>query len=149
VKIWKVILATIVIFAAGALVGGMLVKTFTPVAPAPKPPVPPILSQQRFQEKLKRELQLTADQTNQVDKVFAESNARIKILWDLVGPEMQKERQEVRESIRAVLTPEQRDRFEKLLKDPPHRPDGQRRGPRGTNQTNSARLMLPNNDAGL
>lgn len=135
-KIWKVILATIVIFAAGALAGGMLVKSLTPEAA--KPPVPPILFQQRFQERLKKELQLSADQTNRIDKIFHESNARIKILWDLVGPEMQKERQEVRESIRGSLTPEQREKFEQLLKEPPHRPDGSRRPRSGTNSTNSA-----------
>jgi hypothetical protein len=134
VKIWKVILATIVIFAAGALAGGLLVKALTPPPPPPKPPISPIISQQRFQEKLKRELELSADQTNRIDKVFHESNARIKILWDLVGPEMQKERQEVYESIRGILTPEQREKFEQLLKQS-HRPDG-RRGPRMTNQLN-------------
>ena len=131
-KIWKVILATIVIFAAGALAGGLLVKTLTPPPPPPKPPVPPIISQQRFQDKLKRELQLNADQTNRMDKIFHESNARIKILWDLVGPEMQKERQEVYENIRAILNAEQREKFEQLLKQS-HRPDGQRRS-RATNQ---------------
>ena len=126
-KIWKVILATLVIFAAGALAGSILTKAFTPPAPPPKPPLPPILSQQRFQEKLKKELQLTSEQTNRVDKIFAESNERIKILWGLVGPEMQKERRDVYESIRAVLAPEQREKFEQLLKEPSHRPDGQRR----------------------
>ena len=136
-KIWKVILATIVIFAAGAFAGGIFVKTLTPAPPPPKPPAPPVLSQQRFQEKLKRELLLSADQTNRIDKIFGESNARIKILWDLVGPEMQKERQEVRESIRAILTPEQRDAFEKLLKEPPHRPDGQRRSGHGSTNQNA------------
>ncbi|HTD66664.1 MAG TPA: hypothetical protein VK846_09065 [Candidatus Limnocylindria bacterium] len=134
-KIWKVILATIVIFVAGAFAGGLLVKRLTP---PPPPPVPPMFSQQRFQEKLKKELQLTADQTNRVDKVFTESNARIKIIWDLLGPEMQKERKETYENIRAILAPEQREKFEQLLKQP-HRPDGQRRGPRGgANLTNSA-----------
>ena len=143
-KIWKVILATIVIFAAGAFSGGLLVKSLKPPAPSAKAPVPPVLSQQRFQEKLKRELQLTADQTNRIDKIFSESNARIKILWELVGPEMQKERHEVYESIRGILTSEQRQRFEQLLKQSPHRPDGQRRGSRGgTNQTNSA-TSFPN-----
>ena len=131
-KIWKVILATIVIFAAGGLAGGLLVKSLTPPPLPPKPPISPIISQQRFQDKLKRELQLSADQTNRVDKVFHESNARIKILWDLVGPEMQKERQEVYDSIRAILNAEQREKFEQLLKQS-HRPDGQRRS-RGTNQ---------------
>ncbi|HWN97287.1 MAG TPA: hypothetical protein VNT99_19805 [Methylomirabilota bacterium] len=136
-KIWKVILATIVIFAAGALAGAIWVKAPVPSASPPRPPVPGILSQQRFQEKLKKELQLSADQTNRVDKIFHESRKRIEILWGLIGPEVQKERQEVYESIRGILMPEQRERFEQLLKEP-HRSDGQRRSPRpGTNSASA------------
>ena len=138
-KIWKVILATIVIFAAGALAGGMFAKARLPRPVASEPPIPPVLAQQRFQQKLKKELQLSGDVTNRIDKIFAESNARIKIIWDLLNPEMQKELKEVRDNIRAELSPEQREKFEQLLKQPPHRSDGQRRGSRsGTNQTNSA-----------
>jgi Spy/CpxP family protein refolding chaperone len=140
VKVWKVILATIVIFAAGALAGGLFVKSRTAQAPPPKPPVPGIISQQHFQARLKKELELSAEQTNRIDKIFAESNARIKIYWDLLSPDVQKERQVVYENIRAELTPAQREKFEQLLKQPPRRPDGQRRGPRGTNQPNSANM---------
>jgi Spy/CpxP family protein refolding chaperone len=136
VKIWKFILATVVIFAAGAFAGGMWVKSFAPpAAPSPKPPIPGILTQQRFQARLKTELKLTPEQTNRVDRIFADSNGRIKIIWDLLGPEVQKERQVVYENIRAELTPEQREKFEQLLKEQ-HRPDGPRR-PRGTNQSNA------------
>jgi hypothetical protein len=137
VKIWKVIFATIVIFAAGALAGGILARNFRVSALASSPPVPGVLSQERFQTRLKKELLLSADQTNRIDKIFGESNERIKILWGLIGPEVQKERQEVRENIRAILNPGQREKFEQLLKEPPRRPDGQRRGPHGTNFTNS------------
>jgi hypothetical protein len=137
VKIWKIILATVVIFIAGAFAGGMFIKSRTPPQP-----IPPILSQQRFQQKLKRELQLTGDVTNRIDKIFAESNARIKMTWDLLNPEMQKELKETRDAIRAELTPEQREKFEQLLKQS-HRPDG-RRGPRGgTNGTNSGTSAKP------
>ena len=135
-KIWKVILATVVIFAAGALAGGILVKTLGPKPDIAKPPVPGILSQQRFQSRLKEKLELTPEQTNRIDKIFAESNERIRILWGLIGPELQKELKEVRDNSRAELSPEQRDKFEQLLKS--HRSDG-RRGSRGpTNQTNSS-----------
>lgn len=138
-KIWKVILATVVIFAAGALAGGILVKTFGPKPDITKPPVPGILSQQRFQSRLKEKLELTPEQTNRIDKIFAESNERIRILWGLIGPELQKELKEVRDNIRAELSPEQREKFEQLLKS--HRSDG-RRGSRGsTNQTNSAEAI--------
>lgn len=138
-KIWKVILATVVIFAAGALAGGILVKTFGPKPDIAKPPVPGILSQQRFQSRLKEKLELTPEQTNRIDRIFAESNERIRILWGLIGPELQKELKEVRDNIRAELSPEQREKFEQLLKS--HRSDG-RRGSRGsTNQTNSAEAL--------
>jgi XapX domain-containing protein len=143
VKVWKVILATVVIFAAGALAGVLFSKARVPLPSPPKAPVPGILSQERFQAKLKEKLELTPDQTNRVDKVFSESNERIKILWDLIGPEVQKERQVVYENIRAILTPEQRDKFEQLLKQPPHRPEGQRRGPRPPGSTNSPPGMPP------
>lgn len=133
-KIWKVILATIVIFAAGAFAGGMFVQSRAPERKPVEPPIPPILAQQRFQQKLKKELELAGEVTNRIDKIFAESNARIKIIWDLLNPEMQKELKEVRDNIRAELTPEQREKFEQLLK---HRYDGPRRGPRGgSSQTN-------------
>jgi hypothetical protein len=140
VRIWKVILATVVIFITGALAGGIWVKAFAPTILPPKPPVPGILTQQRFQARLKNELKLSADQTNRVDKIFSESNARIKYIWDLLGPEVQKERQLVYDSIRSELNSEQREKFEQLLKEPSHRPDGQRRGgPRpAANQTNAA-----------
>ena len=138
-KIWKVILATIVIFAAGALAGGILVKTRGPKPAITKPPVPQILSQQRFQSKLKEKLELSPEQTNRIDRIFAESNERIRILWGLIGPELQKELTEVRDNIRSELTPEQREKFEQLLKS--HRSDG-RRGSRGsTNQTNSGEAL--------
>ena len=139
-KTRKVILATIVIFAAGAFVGGTVVKVRTArvatVTPTNSPP-PSALLQERFQARLKKELQLNSDQTNRIDKIFAESNARIKILWSLVHPEMEKERQEVRESIRGILTPEQRKTFEKLLKESQHRPDGRRNSGPGTNSMRS------------
>lgn len=136
-KIWKVILATVVIFAAGMFAGGLLVNNTRP---------PQFFPQQFFQARLKKELQLTADQTNRLDKIFVESNARRKTLMDLIEPEMKKERREVHEEIRAILTSEQREKFEQLLKQPPpHRPDGSRRGPRpGTNSTNNVKLPPPN-----
>lgn len=133
-KIWKVILATIVIFAAGVLAGGLIAKSLAPKPQLPKPPVPGILSQQRFQSRLKEKLQLTPEQTNRIDRIFAESNERVRILWGLIGPELQKELQEVRDSIRAELTPEQREKFEQLLK----RPDGRHLPRGGTNPTNAA-----------
>jgi Spy/CpxP family protein refolding chaperone len=144
VKIWKAILATLVIFAAGMFAGGMVAKKVIPPKPLPMP-APPVDMQQRFYQKLKKELELTADQTNRLDKIFVEGNARVKIIWDLMAPELQKERQEVYENIRAVLNPQQREKFEQLTKErPPRRPDsdGQRRGPK-PGETNRSKGPKP------
>ena len=147
-KIWKVILATIVIFAAGAFAGGVFIKSRMVQVEPTKIPIPPILAQQRFQARLKKELGLEGEQTNRIDKIFAESNARIDIIWKLLGPEMQKELREVHENIRAELNSEQREKFEQLLKQS-HRFDGQRRGSRsGTNSTNNTK-MPPMGDKSL
>ncbi len=137
-KIWKVILATVVIFAAGMFAGLVAGRQTQPVPPpAPKEPIPPISSQQRFYGRLKKELQLTPEQTNRIDKIFAEGNEQVKIIWDLLNPELQKHRQEVYDGVRAALTPEQREKFEKLVKERPMRKpdDGQRARPpkQGTN----------------
>ena len=140
-KIWKVIFATLVIFAAGALAGGMFVRSITPPATPATGPTMANAPQQFFQARLKKELQLTADQTNRLDKVFVESNARRKTIISLIDPELKKERQEVHDEIRAILTAEQREKFEQLLKQPPpHRPVGRGRPRSGTNMTNAATM---------
>jgi len=141
VKIWKVILATVVIFAAGMFAGVVAGrKTQPPPPPAAKEPIPPISSQQRFYGRLKKELQLTPEQTNRIDKIFAEGYEQVKLIWDLLNPELQKHRQEVYDKVRVALTPEQREKFEKLIKERPsmRKPDdGQRsRSPKqGTNSS--------------
>jgi len=130
VKVWKVILATLVIFAAGFVTGSLLTRTPVVTQPA-KPPVEtpvappyPILVQERFLQQLKRELNLAPEQTNRLDKIFAESRERMKILMDLIEPEWRGELRDVREKIIAELNPEQRKHFEDMLKHPRGRGDG-------------------------
>lgn len=130
-KIWKVIIATLVIFAAGFVTGSLVKKRPAPAVPAPAPvrtePPNPLLLQQRFLEhRMKRELDLTPEQAERIEKIFADSRERLKILMDLIGPELQGELGDVRDRIRAELRPDQQDRFEQLLKG--RRGEG-RRGP--------------------
>ena len=146
-KIWKVILATVVIFAAGMFAGVVVGRKAQPLPPAPKEPIPPISSQQRFYGRLKNELQLTADQTNRIDKIFAEGNEQVKLIWDLLNPELQKHRQEVYERVRAVLTPEQREKFEKLVKERPRKPEFNGQRPRSPKQGTNAGPKGPRPDA--
>ncbi len=125
-KIWKVILATLVIFAAGAMTGGLFVRNTQDVpkpVQAPAGPPSPIIIQDRFLERMKRDINLTPDQFARLGRIFGESRERMKILMDLIEPETRGELAEVREKINAELRPDQREQFEQLMKYP-YRPGG-------------------------
>jgi Spy/CpxP family protein refolding chaperone len=150
VKVWKVILATLVIFAAGFVTGNLLTRR-----PVPKPiekkvaetnaaPPSPWMVQQRFLAKMKTELNLTPEQYERLDKIFAESRERMKILMDIIEPEWRGELRDVREKILAELQPEQRAKFEEMLKHPRGKDgDGRRRGDKNTNRAPDSRTPTP------
>lgn len=145
-KVWKVILATFVIFATGVVTGALLTRSSTPTPPpqplkqpAPPAPVPSWIVQERFLQLLKRELALTPEQVSKLELVFADSRERMQILMDLINPELMAEKREVADRIRAELTPEQLARFEELLKRP-YRGDGDR-GRRGDRRGTNAGSM--------
>ena len=127
-KIWKVILATLVIFCAGVLAGGLVVKSLQPPPKTARQtsPVPERWMQKMLLERMKAELSLTPEQKQHIEKIFADSQGRMSELWDIINPEIQTELREVREKIRAELRPEQLETFERLLKRPSqHRPEGE------------------------
>ncbi len=65
---------------------------------------------------LARELQLTAEQREQVTKLMNEGQERIRELRQGIDPEIRKEMQKTHEKIQAVLTPAQREEFLRLMK---------------------------------
>jgi len=161
VNTWKVILATLVIFVAGVVTGGLLVsyadraqqksRRFLPRdnvrLPAnanpsafgsprdpretqPRLPNPlqnhmPRGVRMEFLQKLEAEVRLTAEQRERIEKIIADGQLRNKELWERVAPEMRHEIAETQKRIREELTPEQRTRFEELMKQ--SRPAGQRK----------------------
>ena len=148
VSTWRVVLATTVIFGAGVLVGGVLIshpdrvrerhrrppgaglpswhpqrKDFAQSAPGE---LQPTLDGRRvdFVLSVHRELNLTPEQRERVEKVVREGQERTKTLWESIAPKLRKEMQDVKDKIRAELTPEQEARFEELLKQrPPRKPE--------------------------
>ena len=141
---WKVILATIVIYGAGVMTGGLLVNRvdhsrFRP-SRRPEPPaassnfnsqtnvqgqaasrsarLPEILSRQ-FLQQLDEELHLAPEQHEAIQKIITDSQ-------NLMRKTMTDARLEIREQ----LTPEQRNQFDELVKrPPPRRPPGSTNAP--------------------
>jgi len=137
VNFWKIILATAVIFGCGVITGGLLVNHIERASPEIRRPLagphherpgaqelpltrPQMLNQQ-FVEQLDGALQLTPEQREKIGKIIAEGQERNRDLWKLVSPQFRGVMQEVRQRIRAVLTPEQRKQFEELMKQLPPR----------------------------
>ena len=166
---WKVILATVVIFGAGVLTGGLLVNYVdhshrgnphralanTNAHPPenhvigqqilPEIPMPRIAERmgKQFVQQLNDKLQLTPEQREKIEKIIADGQERNHEIWTNVAPKMRKVIQEVNQQIRAELTPEQLAQFEELLKHPPRRP------PNGTNTPPANLPMTTTNAPGV
>lgn len=67
---------------------------------------------------LKEELKLTPQQTEEVDKALKESRAK----KEAIRKEMKDIGNKTRERINAVLTPEQAEKYKKMLSEPPPEP---------------------------
>lgn len=159
---WKVILATLVIFGAGVVTGGLLVSYSDRVKPVNIPatppqnfrppgytnpgmamtpgelrqPVPlPNMIQNRLQrgvsleflKKLDSEIHLTQGQRERIEQIIREGQARNREIWERITPELRREMTETQKRIRDALLPEQRARFEELMRQ--SRPPGRREEP--------------------
>lgn len=114
---WKVILATLVIYGAGVMTGGLLVNLTAKSKPrAPLPPQPIInIQRPEFLRRLDRQLALTQEQFETIEEIINESNDRTKALWEPIAPALKAELREVHDKIRAVLTADQRKKFEEEI----------------------------------
>ena len=133
---WKVILATMVIFGCGVVTGALLMKTELPSAVAPAEPAqhppastnqpPPLAQIQRpeFLRRMQKQLELTASQRDEIAKIMKASQERNRPLWDRIAPQMREEVKRVREEIRQVLTPDQQQKFDQMLKSRPRKTEG-------------------------
>lgn len=148
---WKIVFATLVIFIAGVVTGGLLVNYTSHDAQRqpdstrrenpfrggdfpggsrelrlPNPNNPQAQGLQReFLQRLNHELRLTPEQRERIGKIIAEGQQRNKELWDNLAPQLRREMQETKEQIRALLTPQQRVRYEELMRQRPARRPGE------------------------
>jgi hypothetical protein len=128
-RISLVALATVVIFAAGVITGGLLVKKSG--RPPPTAPAQPFWGRfemtRRAVDELDRAGNLTFEQRVRIDQIIRDNQELIAEYFGILEPDVQQLFRKMREDIRAQLTPAQRGRFEELARRRFPNPGGPRR----------------------
>jgi Spy/CpxP family protein refolding chaperone len=111
-----------VVFVLGAALGGLFGYFYghrSTVAAANPPLSEPQRRAQRVGQ-LTQELGLTSDQAQRLDSALSQLHAEYKSIRDQsnqqLNSQMDQARQKGRDQIRAILTPEQKPKFEEFLK---------------------------------
>ena len=130
---WKAIFAALVIFGAGFVTGNVVNRVAEQsrasvpsgasrnAARSPQQTLP--LEQLRKVEWMRcvqRELDLTPEQHAHIEKIISDSQDRIRDLWDQVAPDIHDEYEDVKKKLSEQLTPEQKKRFDELMKQQLH-----------------------------
>jgi hypothetical protein len=146
---WKVVLATLVIFATGVFTGGLLVAHSQQIKlreirmiqresgarqpgagriqnadPRQQPnPTPNFPQQARLEllRRIEREMTLTSGQREKIETIIREGQERTRQIMEPVQPELGKEIRATQQRIREILTEEQRVNFDELMKQRPQR----------------------------
>jgi Spy/CpxP family protein refolding chaperone len=125
VNTWKVILATILIFGSGVITGGLLFRRSGHLETPSHGRLPVAAGLQpanaggfrlEFLRRAQKELALTGEQRERVEKIFSQSQERTKQLMEPVAPRLREELERAKLEFREVLTPAQQARFDELLK---------------------------------
>jgi len=107
-----------VVFVLGAALGGVFGYFYghrSVVAAAP-PPLSEPERRARSLDRMTHELGLSDSQRQQIDALMLQIHNEYKSIHDKSDADIDQARQKGRDQIRAVLTPEQKPKFEELLK---------------------------------
>lgn len=105
-----------IVFLLGAAVGGMAGYGYSrwSVSAAHAPVPEPARRAQRV-EQMTRDFGLTSDQAKALDAILMQWHAEVKTVHDQSDTQIEQLRQKGRDQIRAILTPEQKPKFESFL----------------------------------
>jgi hypothetical protein len=106
-----------VVFLLGAALGGLTGYAFArhEVSAASVPLPEPVRRAHRV-EQLTRELGLSSAQAQEVDTILLQRHTEVKTIHDQLDAKLDQVHQNGRNQIRAVLTAEQKPKFEEFLK---------------------------------
>jgi Spy/CpxP family protein refolding chaperone len=106
-----------VVFLLGAALGGMIGYGFArrSVSAASTPLSEPVRRAQRV-EQLRQELSLTSSQVQQLDVILLQRHTEARAIHEQTDAQLDQVHQKGRDQIRAILTAEQKPKFEQFLK---------------------------------
>jgi len=106
------------VFLIGAALGGVFGYFYghRSIVSASTPPLSEPARRARRVEQLTQELGLTSAQSKQLDSILSQLHAEYKSNHDQFEAQMSQTRHKGRDDIRAILTPEQKPKFEEFLK---------------------------------
>jgi Spy/CpxP family protein refolding chaperone len=112
----KAVLLVFVLFVLGIAVGSVGTYMVTTRVLAARPQATMARNPAHTMAMFTRDLNLSPDQQNQIQAILNDTRGRYAELHEKLDPEYEQVRQQGRERIRQVLTPEQRPKFEDLLR---------------------------------
>jgi len=114
---WKAALWVGVVFLLGTALGGTLGYSYAHhlVSAANTPLSEPARRAHRV-EQLTQLLNLTSAQSQQVDAILLQRHTEVKTIHDQTDAQIERIRQKGRDQVRAILTPQQKPKFEEFLK---------------------------------
>ncbi len=126
-KPWKVILAAVLIFAAGAMAGTSLTRRSPRAATNSRPMgtnqvSPPtaapnfVVQRLEFLRQAERQLDLTPEQRTKVEQIMTDSRQRTRLVMEKLTPELRDELKQTSLAIRETLNKEQREKFDRLMR---------------------------------
>jgi Spy/CpxP family protein refolding chaperone len=110
-KIWLVL---VVVFVLGCVTGAALTGLYRSRASGDRPEARERAMHERF-EKMRTELKLTDQQTTTVRTILDETRNEYKTLRSELRPRFDEPRLKARARIRALLTPEQQQKFDAMV----------------------------------
>lgn len=125
-KVWLLLLG---VFVLGGVTGASLDSVFRLKASNERQEMRGLRNKEPRLETLKRNLNLSEQQANEIRAILEETRAEYRTLREDVRPRYDTVRQNARARIRALLTPEQQQRFDADLADKYGRQRGKSREP--------------------
>lgn len=109
---WQVRLAVLIIFAIGFVAGGLAMNFYRDQ----RGPSQFASTRGGFNRVVER-LNLSPEQKTQVEAIFEEARAQLIAIRKESGPKFRDVRKQTDERMRAVLTPEQWEQFQQIMKE--------------------------------